>query len=309
MGGALAWLSNGEGIARIRAGKASDSGVFFPLPRSSVDQASQQTLWEWARLTSENDEVELERPAARGRINLSEIPPAEPEVMVAKIRAARELHGLLERELGAALDLIVTDNRRRMLSIKVRARSTRELRLHHMFLTGDTALFEQVASFVRGDESAREPIRAFIAQHRETIRHEPDALMTLGKYHDLAWILEEMRVFALSFGGGEDVSDVQITWGKKGRGRRSIRLGSFDFGQRLIRIHPALDRRWVPRYFVEFIVYHELLHALYPPIQSEQGGRRVVHTPEFRDMEQRFPHYEAAMAWEQAHIHHFLKSA
>ena len=39
---------------------------------------------------------------------------------------------------------------------------------------------------------------------------------------------------------------------------------------RAIRIHPALDREEVPVFYVEFVVFHEMLHQVVPP--AERGG-------------------------------------
>jgi hypothetical protein len=74
----------------------------------------------------------------------------------------------------------------------------------------------------------------------------------------------------------------------------------------LIRIHPALDQSWVPRYFVEYIVYHEMLHHVIP--MPERNGRRQLHTPEFRARERAFAHFERALAWERRHVHRLLRS-
>ena len=53
-----------------------------------------------------------------------------------------------------------------------------------------------------------------------------------------------------------------LTWGRGGgRARRGgLTFGSYDPVLALIRIHPVLDRRDVPRYFLESVVYHEMLH-------------------------------------------------
>jgi hypothetical protein len=62
-------------------------------------------------------------------------------------------------------------------------------------------------------------------------------------------------------------------------------------------MNPLLDRRTVPRFFVEFIVYHEMLHA---DIGVEtRNGRRRVHTWEFRRRERLFREYARAISWEK----------
>jgi hypothetical protein len=72
----------------------------------------------------------------------------------------------------------------------------------------------------------------------------------------------------------------------------------------LIRIHPVLDAADVPRFFVEWIVYHEMLHEIHDmPVVD---GRRVYHTREFREAESRFEHYADAVLWERSNVHRLL---
>ena len=62
-------------------------------------------------------------------------------------------------------------------------------------------------------------------------------------------------------------------------------MGSYSVEDRLIRIHPTLDRPDVPRYYVAWIVYHEMLHqstafpswvAVAVIILRRFGGRAAV---------------------------------
>jgi predicted metal-dependent hydrolase len=102
----------------------------------------------------------------------------------------------------------------------------------------------------------------------------------------------------------QNTVDARITWGRQpgpnhGR-RRSIKLGSYCSREKLIRVHPALDSQVVPRFFVEYIVYHEMLHHVLPPVI--RAGRRQLHDRRFKALERAFPDYERALAWERAHI-------
>jgi predicted metal-dependent hydrolase len=62
-----------------------------------------------------------------------------------------------------------------------------------------------------------------------------------------------------------------------------------------ITISKALDSRDVPEWFVEYIVYHEMLHIKHPA--KFINGRRYYHTAAFRSEEQRFPRYQASQDW------------
>jgi hypothetical protein len=56
-----------------------------------------------------------------------------------------------------------------------------------------------------------------------------------------------------------------------------------------------LDSARVPRYVLEFVVYHELLHGL---LDVEDGvSRRIRHTAEFRKKERAFAMYDEAQVW------------
>ena len=81
-------------------------------------------------------------------------------------------------------------------------------------------------------------------------------------------------------------------------------MGSYSVEDQLIRIHPSLDRTYVPRFFIESVVFHEMLHHIHPiPIK---GGRRQYHTEEFLANERRFPRYMDAKKWERANIDRLL---
>ena len=83
-----------------------------------------------------------------------------------------------------------------------------------------------------------------------------------------------------------------LTWSQR-RTRRI--LGHHDAVHDTIVISKTLDARDVPDWFVEYILYHEMLHIKHPARLI--GGRRYYHTNAFRAEEQRFPRYEEAQTW------------
>ncbi len=251
----------------------------------------QQDFWQWEEADGGS--------AGEGRLDLSEL-PADLRL---EVREAQRLHEGLSHHLGA-VNLTLTDNRRRMVSAR-QQQGRYVLRLHHMFVGCDGATAEALTWLARGEqmEGARSQIKSYIDRNRDEISFDvdPEELHARGESHDLQPFLEKWKKRL----DDPTLAGVKVTWGRYGRGRRSIRFGSYDFDQQLIRVHPALDQDWVPPFFVEFIVYHELLHALHPPVEG--SSRRIVHTPEFRAMEERFPRYEEAMAWERRHLSRFLE--
>jgi len=223
--------------------------------------------------------------------------------------ARQALERRLELAFGGPVQLGVTDNRRRMVT-QTRWRGRLRVRVHMMFLGASERVKNALVDYVvHGHQGASQIVGGFIDQNLHSIRpwqKAPGRLRTSGQVHDLDAILHDVN--QRYFGG--TVSDVLITWGRKTRPRSakrtSIKLGSYSVTERLVRVHPALDQRWVPRYFVQYIVYHELLHHLVP--EARISGRTLLHPPEFQRREQDFQKFSQALAWEQKHIDRLLRA-
>jgi hypothetical protein len=75
-----------------------------------------------------------------------------------------------------------------------------------------------------------------------------------------------------------------MTWSRD-HARNS--LGHYDPAHNAIVVSRVFDHARVPRYAVEYLVYHEMLHLKYPV--RLRGSRRCVHPPQFQAEEKRFP--------------------
>ena len=242
----------------------------------------------------------------------SAVPSAIPTGDDELARKALE-HRIAQHVPDGRLALAVTDNQYTMISVK-REKGLFRLRLHHMFLDAAPEVVRAIGHYVaRNDREASRLLGQFIDINQRKIRNarrraKTPATVTIetaGEVHDLRDIYEHLnrRYFA-------DCIDARITWGQRlqpgGRRRRrnSIKMGSYSVEDRLIRIHPSLDRGFVPRVFVEWIVYHEMLHQKHDiPIV---GGRRQFHTPEFLAEEASFQHYHRARQWERENLDKLL---
>jgi len=239
-------------------------------------------------------------------------PLGTPQIFVHE--GARQL---LERKLSQAalrpVMLAVTDNCRNMIAFGERDGVLRA-RLHHMFLDAPPRVQAALVRFVaRADRDSSSVVGRFIEQNSHRIRAtQPfgQPLLTVGERHDLLSVFGALN--RKYFAG---TVDAMITWGRVGRTRpnpsgvatrRTIKLGSYSAIERLIRVHPMLDRSWVPRYFVSYVVYHEMLHHVIPA--SSKGGRRVLHPPQFTERERVFRDYDRALSWERGHLHRLLRA-
>jgi hypothetical protein len=185
-------------------------------------------------------------------------PPGHPQIFVHE--GARQA---LERRLAQAshrpVILSVTDNRRNMISHS-QLGGILQARIHHMFLAAPSVVQEALVRYVvKGERAASLVVSRFIDDNGYRIRASRPVLAPLstqGKTHDLLAVFGTLN--EKYFG---NAVDALITWGKRAsaktnRPRRSIKLGSYSAVERLIRVHPVLDKAWVPRYFVSYIIYH-----------------------------------------------------
>jgi hypothetical protein len=234
-------------------------------------------------------------------------PSASPRLFVHE--GARQA---LERKLRAAFPgpviLSITDNRHSIITHRVQ-RGILVARVHHMFLDAPAPVVDALVRYVtQGDREASATLGDHIDANgfRLARRKRNAPLVGKGKHHDLLALLDELN--ERYFGGA---INALVTWGKRStthakKKRRTIKLGSYSAVDRLVRVHPALDQRWVPRYFVAYIVYHEMLHHVIPG--SRGLGRVNLHPPEFKEREKQFRHFERALDWEKRHVERLLRA-
>ena len=106
-----------------------------------------------------------------------------------------------------------------------------------------------------------------------------------GHTYDLEAIFEDLN---LRFFHGL-LARPRMSW-SSARARNS--LGHYDPAHNAIVISRIFDQPRVPRYAVEYLVYHEMLHLKHPV--KLRGSRRSVHGPEFHAEEKLFPQLEQA---------------
>jgi predicted metal-dependent hydrolase len=109
-----------------------------------------------------------------------------------------------------------------------------------------------------------------------------------GKFYDLDKLFA--RLNRRYFDG--TVQKPELTWSQR-RTRRI--LGHHDPVHETITVSKTLDAVDVPEWFVEFILFHEMLHIKHPA--RLVNGRRRYHSNAFRADEQRFSRYQEAQDW------------
>jgi hypothetical protein len=206
-------------------------------------------------------------------------------------RSPEELYAALCRHAGRPLRLTITRNRVSLISVRFEAGGGARVRVSRAFLAApDETILALGRYLARRSREAWQVVGRYVsALAPEPASVRPVRLPTRGQVYDLEAIRD--RINRLHFNGG---LKCRVGWGRPGPPRRrartrTIRYGSYCKAQNLVRINPLLDDARVPAEFVEYIVFHEMLHAAVP---SEKGeGRWAHHHETYRTMEQRFPGY------------------
>ena len=83
-----------------------------------------------------------------------------------------------------------------------------------------------------------------------------------------------------------------LTWSEYSARRL---LGHYDAAHNTIMVSRVFDRGGTPRYAIEYLMYHEMLHLKHPV--KHNNGRRCVHSRAFQAEEKLFPDLERAKAY------------
>ena len=112
-------------------------------------------------------------------------------------------------------------------------------------------------------------------------------LSAQGRHYDLEVIFEDLNT---RFFHGL-LARPLMTWSRHAS-RQS--LGHYDPSHNTIVISRVFDRPEMPRYAIEYLVYHEMLHLKHPV--KLNGSRRCVHPKAFQEEERLFPELDKAKA-------------
>lgn len=109
-----------------------------------------------------------------------------------------------------------------------------------------------------------------------------------GRFYDLEEVFDSLNArFFLGLLGRPE-----LTW-SEGMAKHS--LGHYDAAHNTIVVSRVFDRPSSPRYAIEYLLYHEMLHLKHPV--RMRGLRRCVHSREFKAEEALFPQLREALAF------------
>lgn len=207
----------------------------------------------------------------------------------AHFRTAEQLRNQLQHSASHPVRLVLTRNRVALVSVKFLPLGVASARLSERFLDAPDDVILALGHYLRDrDRSCWRVVRDFVAS-LTPLPALPRRLsvVTQGRVYDLAIIRD--RINRIYF---EGALDCRITWSRHGTAARqarsrSLRYGSFNRSLNLVRINPLLDDRRVPPEFLDYIVFHEMLHAAVP--SERRSSRWRHHHGRFAIQESRYP--------------------
>ena len=210
--------------------------------------------------------------------------------------------------LSKEVKIILTGNRSHLITVRKRNPSSVMLRIQEIFLHAPKPVWDAICQFIIAPSpDSRRIIREFLSA--SPIRPAPESFIRAYKIRSKGEIYQLDEIYdAVNREYFNNEIRCRISWGNdyKRRRRRSISFGNYESFSNLIKINPALDRVFVPDYFIRYIVYHEMLHARFDAggIGSRTG--RIHHNDEFYRREKNFRDYDRAIRWERENIRLFV---
>ena len=208
----------------------------------------------------------------------------------------------LEKRRETAVRIRINDNYSTVLSYRQKKLQADVFSMHRIFLTANEEVQEALLQYAcgRNNKFVRLTLKQFMHEAFKNIdyssRTKEETLHSKGKFFNLESLLSSINKEYF-----EEKAQVKITWfGQPRKLRRKIPtlLGQYNDLLKLIKIHRWLDHKSCPQYFISFVIYHEILHAIYPPYLDD-NKRCHFHDRHFREKEKQFKEYHLAKAWEK----------
>jgi len=122
----------------------------------------------------------------------------------------------------------------------------------------------------------------------------------IGKSYDLLSLYNRLnRIYF------DESLKLNLRWSTRNvpKAKRSVQLGNYDDKTKILTLSKRLDNPEVPLFFVEHVLFHEMLHAIFP------SEKHRMHSKKFRQFEKLHPDFERAQEWETKNLKILFKPA
>ena len=155
------------------------------------------------------------------------------------------------------------------------------------------------------ENTIRSYIQSLPGLHHRISRFDPHTLQhhTRGTRYDLREIFNSInrRYF-------NDSLNASLRWGSRTSTTSYQTVKTARDGSRfnLITIAGVYNHPDVPRFAIEAVMYHEMLHIAVPPFRK--NGRNVIHGSDFKNLEKKFEFFSEWHVWERLHLRKLARS-
>lgn len=206
---------------------------------------------------------------------------------------------ILEQKSNLKVDLKVKEYKSTFISV-LKNRFYLKVSLHKLFLDAPDDIKKAVVNFcLKKDSQSHRLIKTYANKYFLNLDYSKklniNKLVSKGEYFDLRQIYENLNMIYF-----QNSLNLNITWFEKPKYRRCTHFtfGSYDKNLKLIRINKLVDQDNFPFYFINYIVYHEMLHSICME-EIDENGNKKIHTKKFKQLEKKFPYYKESQEFEK----------
>lgn len=218
-----------------------------------------------------------------------------------KIAQTYKLQSELKKYIETPFEITVNNNSSHFVTVHFNHKMRPTFAsIHALFASAPSPILKTLAEYI--NTQGKNPLlthelRTYIttASRKKRERKEIQIEGPVGQVYNLDSIMQSINATYFT----HTPISTSITWFQHKRNKRPTRkcsLGLYFEELNLIKINSILDSPIIPEYVVNMIIYHEMLHAIYPP-KISPSGRRIIHTSEFQEAEKNHAYFLDAEAW------------
>ncbi|MDO5577340.1 MAG: hypothetical protein Q4F84_09695 [Fibrobacter sp.] len=137
---------------------------------------------------------------------------------------------------------------------------------------------------------------------KSSLSHDMIKFATKGNQYDLTTIFNDIN--SIYFGNS---IKSHVRWGScvSTTSYQTTKTDGNGTRYHLITIAGVYNHPDVPRFAIDAVMYHEMLHIKIPPYKK--NGRNVIHGPEFKKAERQFKYFDEWHQWEKLYLFNMAK--
>ncbi len=241
------------------------------------------------------------------QLNLFDISKDFPQPSADRVRQVESTVITIARSSGLGVRSIRWKNNRRVMASIGKGGV---LNLHVIYQRAEEEDLVALANVLNGNARAQDRgrferfIESYLPRELGEGKSRLIVLPPKGLFHDLNRALATVLPLL-----DEPLNPMpQVGWSKVRVGRRGITWGTHrdTTDGPLVMVNAVLDAPDAPNCVVEHIVWHELCHQAAPP-ENGSNNRRKVHSPAFRNLENKYPRRKEAEDWLQENVARLIK--